>query len=99
MIGVDWGTSSFRAYRMRDGQVVDKLSAVSGLMTIEARKFAETLRKAVLPWLNAGERQVLLSGMVGSRQGWVEAPYLPCPASVETWAPPPSARPSMAPRY
>jgi 2-dehydro-3-deoxygalactonokinase len=83
MIGVDWGTSSFRAYRMRDGQVVDKLSAVSGLMTIEARKFAETLRKAVLPWLNAGERQVLLSGMVGSRQGWVEAPYLPCPASVE----------------
>ena len=25
-------------------------------------------------------RHVLLSGMIGSRQGWKEAPYLPCPA-------------------
>ena len=85
MIGVDWGTSSFRAYRIRDGQVIDKLSAAAGIMAIEGR-FAETLRKSVLPWLNAGETQVLLAGMIGSRQGWVEAPYLTCPASVEALA-------------
>jgi len=29
---------------------------------------------------------VLLSGMIGSRQGWVEAPYLPCPAGPDDLA-------------
>jgi 2-dehydro-3-deoxygalactonokinase len=81
MIGVDWGTSSFRAYRMAaDGRVIDKTSSPTGILFVEAGRFADVLRRAILPWVNAGERHVLLSGMIGSRQGWVEAPYLPCPA-------------------
>jgi 2-dehydro-3-deoxygalactonokinase len=43
-------------------------------------RFADTLREEIGPWLAAGEDHVLLSGMIGSRQGWKEAPYLPCPA-------------------
>ena len=43
-------------------------------------RFADTLREEIGPWLAAGETHVLLSGMIGSRQGWKEAPYLPCPA-------------------
>ena len=42
--------------------------------------FAETLREEIGPWLAAGEDRVLLSGMIGSRQGWREAPYVACPA-------------------
>jgi 2-dehydro-3-deoxygalactonokinase len=81
MIGIDWGTSSFRAYRMApDGRVTDKTSSPTGILFVEAGRFADVLRRAILPWVNAGERHVLLSGMIGSRQGWVEAPYLPCPA-------------------
>jgi 2-dehydro-3-deoxygalactonokinase len=81
MIGVDWGTSSFRAYRMApDGRVIDKTASPTGILFVEAGRFADVLRRAILPWVNAGERHVLLSGMIGSRQGWVEAPYLPCPA-------------------
>jgi 2-dehydro-3-deoxygalactonokinase len=81
MIGVDWGTSSFRAYRMAaDGRVIDKTSSPTGILFVEAGRFGDVLRRAILPWVNAGERHVLLSGMIGSRQGWVEAPYLPCPA-------------------
>jgi 2-dehydro-3-deoxygalactonokinase len=81
MIGIDWGTSSFRAYRMApDGRVIDKTSSPTGILFVEAGRFADVLRRAILPWVNAGERHVLLSGMIGSRQGWVEAPYLPCPA-------------------
>jgi 2-dehydro-3-deoxygalactonokinase len=38
------------------------------------------LREEIGPWLAGGEDKVLLSGMIGSRQGWKEAPYLPCPA-------------------
>jgi 2-dehydro-3-deoxygalactonokinase len=43
-------------------------------------RFGDTLREEIGPWLAAGENHVLLSGMIGSRQGWKEAPYLPCPA-------------------
>ena len=31
-------------------------------------------------WLDAGEAPVVMSGMIGSRQGWKEAPYAQCPA-------------------
>jgi 2-dehydro-3-deoxygalactonokinase len=43
-------------------------------------RFGDTLREEIGPWLAAGEDRVILSGMIGSRQGWIEAPYLPCPA-------------------
>ena len=81
MIGVDWGTSSFRAFRLtRDGAIRDQKSAPRGIMAVPDGRFADTLREEIGPWLAGGERHVLLSGMIGSRQGWVEAPYLPCPA-------------------
>ena len=81
MIGVDWGTSSFRAFRLAaDGTVLGRRSASRGILHIEAGRFAATLREHVGGWLDEGETRVLRAGMVGSRQGWVEAPYLPCPA-------------------
>lgn len=83
MIGVDWGTTSFRAWRFgADGAVLDARAAPRGILSVADGDFAAVLREQCGAWLAAGERQVLLSGMIGSRQGWVEAPYLPCPAGV-----------------
>ena len=82
MIGVDWGTSSFRAYRMdQSGVILDRVTAARGMMTVTDGNFAAALRELVGEWLADGERRVLMCGMVGSRQGWQEAAYLPCPAS------------------
>jgi 2-dehydro-3-deoxygalactonokinase len=81
MIGVDWGTSSFRAFRLAaDGTVIGRRAAPCGILHVPPGGFAGTLDEQLAPWLEEGETRVLLSGMVGSRQGWVEAPYLPCPA-------------------
>ncbi|HET6234210.1 MAG TPA: 2-dehydro-3-deoxygalactonokinase [Acetobacteraceae bacterium] len=81
MIGVDWGTTAFRAFRItRDGTIRDRRAGPRGILNVPNNRFAETLREEVGPWLAAGEDHVLLSGMIGSRQGWKEAPYLPCPA-------------------
>lgn len=81
MIGIDWGTSSFRAYRLdAAGEVRDRIETGQGILEVPPGGFPATLRAAIGPWLAAGERLVLLCGMVGSRQGWVEAPYRPCPA-------------------
>ena len=86
MIGVDWGTSNFRAFRIERGQVTARIADGPGLLATPRDGFAAALRQAVAPWLAEGERQILLSGMVGSRQGWVEAPYLPCPADLSALA-------------
>jgi 2-dehydro-3-deoxygalactonokinase len=81
MIGVDWGTTSFRAFRIAlDGTIRDRRAGMRGLVNVPDARFGDTLRDEIGPWLAAGENHVLLSGMIGSRQGWKEAPYLPCPA-------------------
>ena len=83
MIGIDWGTTSFRAFRVaRDGTIRDRRISQRGIMHVPDARFGDTLREEIGPWLAAGEEHVLLSGMIGSRQGWVEAPYLPCPAGL-----------------
>lgn len=80
MIGVDWGTTGFRAFRLRDGTIIDRIDHGPGLLAVPPGGFPAALAAAVGRWLDAGEHQVLMAGMVGSRQGWVEAAYLPCPA-------------------
>ncbi len=86
MIGVDWGTSSLRAWRLPDGGSTDGAAPErrdvpgGGILSVPAGGFPAALSALVGDWIAAGERRVLLCGMAGSRQGWVEAPYLPCPA-------------------
>ncbi len=81
MIGIDWGTTSFRAFRIaRDGSIRDRRASPRGILNVPDNRFGETLREEIGPWLAAGDDHVLLSGMIGSRQGWKEAPYLACPA-------------------
>jgi 2-dehydro-3-deoxygalactonokinase len=87
MIGVEWGTSGFRAYRLNSaGAVIDRHVSSLGIMTQTDGDFAGTLRAAIGPWLADGETRVLLSGMIGSRQGWREAPYLSAPAGAQELA-------------
>lgn len=82
MIGIDWGTSSFRAFRIDDsGQVTARIETKTGIINVPDGRFAEALKAAIGPWLAAGETRVLMAGMIGSRNGWMETAYLPCPAS------------------
>ena len=80
MIGIDWGTSSFRAVRLQGQAVTDRRDLPLGILRVPPGGFADAVRGAIAPWLADGETRVLVSGMAGSRQGWQEAPYLPCPA-------------------
>jgi len=81
VIGIDWGTTSLRAYRLAPGGLIhDRRDAPSGILTVPPDGFPAALHDIAGDWLNDGETRILLAGMVGSRQGWREAPYLPCPA-------------------
>ncbi|EDP61303.1 putative 2-oxo-3-deoxygalactonate kinase [alpha proteobacterium BAL199] len=83
-LGIDWGTSSFRAYRLdAEGGVLDVRRADAGIRAIDDGDFDGAFEQLVGDWLDAApDAPVVLSGMIGSRQGWLEAPYLACPAAV-----------------
>jgi 2-dehydro-3-deoxygalactonokinase len=80
LIGVDWGTTACRAYLIApDG--VSAQAAGAGILGIADQAFAAALAAMIAPWREAhGALPILLSGMIGSRQGWREVPYLACPA-------------------
>lgn len=78
-IGVDWGSTAFRAYLLADGTVVDRVEAPDGLKQIGTRSFEAVLFDHIAPWVS-GVDTIWLAGMVTSRSGWVETGYLNCPA-------------------
>ena len=82
LIAVDWGSSSFRAYLMaRDGAVLDEVASADGVSTVARGGFADILGHLIGEWLDAhADLPIVASGMVGSRHGWREAPYVKCPA-------------------
>lgn len=86
MIGIDWGTSSFRAFRLAGDTVVERRQAPRGILSVKDGAFGAVLGELVGDWLSDGEDRILLSGMIGSRQGWRESRALPCPAGVEDLA-------------
>src|SRR5690606_42043657 len=82
LIGIDWGTTSFRAYRIgSDGQVIETRSAPAGILKVQGGAFEAVLKREIGPWLqDAPNVPVLAAGIITRRQGWVEVPYCPCPA-------------------
>lgn len=80
-IGIDWGTTSFRAYLADgEGRIAAVRSAADGNMTVSDGDFDAVLERHVGAW--DATLPVIVSGMIASRQGWVECPYVPCPASL-----------------
>ena len=81
LIAIDWGTSSLRGARLGDqGQVLESREFPRGILTVPAGQFETVFSKLFGDWLQAPDALCLISGMAGSRQGWQEAPYCPCPA-------------------
>lgn len=78
-IAVDWGTSNLRAFAMGPDGVLAEAASGDGMGTLSREGFEPALLRLVGPWL-AGPVEVIACGMVGSRQGWHEAPYraVPC---------------------
>lgn len=80
LIGIDWGTTSFRAWRMdARGKVLESRGDGPGIMAAGALPggFRQALEDSIGPWLGAAP--IIASGMITSRNGWVETPYLPLP--------------------
>ena len=77
-IAVDWGTSRLRAWIVTgDGSVRAERRSDAGMGGLAPHAFEAALADLVGP----GTTPVLACGMVGAREGWAEAPYLPVPCA------------------
>ncbi len=80
-VAVDWGTSSFRLWLVdRTGNVLGERRSREGMMAAGRPGFATVLQSHLEATGAAHELPVVVCGMAGARQGWVEAGYIDTPA-------------------
>lgn len=79
MIALDWGTTNVRlALLASNGGVIEERNAASGVGSFSKSQFEKHFDELTSGW---PLMPAIAAGMVGSRQGWQEVPYLTCPAS------------------
>ena len=66
LIAIDWGTTSFRAYRLSEqGTIIDKRQSANGILAVEDGQFADMLVTQVGDWMDAEpDAPVVMSGMI-----------------------------------
>jgi 2-dehydro-3-deoxygalactonokinase len=79
-IAVDWGTTNRRGYLLDPGgRLTDEMEDDRGILAVGRHGFDAAVAELKG---RLGERPLLMAGMIGSNRGWVEAPYVPCPAGL-----------------
>lgn len=84
-IAVDWGSSNLRAWGLDlHNQVIAHATSDKGMLALEAHEYEAELLRLVSDWLpDSGKTDVMVCGMAGARQGWLEAAYLPVPTRLD----------------
>jgi len=77
-IAVDWGTTNRRGYLISaDGACTQEMEDDQGILSVEQGGFPAAVQQIRD---RLGDKPLLMAGMIGSNRGWVEAPYVTCPA-------------------
>lgn len=84
-IAVDWGSSNLRTWGLdKNHNVIAQASSDKGMLALNPQEYEAELLRLVGDWLPAtGEISVMVCGMAGARQGWLEAAYLPVPTRLD----------------
>jgi 2-dehydro-3-deoxygalactonokinase len=80
-VGIDWGTSNLRGWAMRGGEALASAQSKDGMGSLDRDAFGPALARLTEGWTLSDATPMFACGMVGSRQGWIEAPYRAVPAA------------------
>lgn len=82
-VAVDWGTTSFRLWLMSaSGEILGERRSGEGMTTAMQTGFAKVLSSHLAALSAPAGLPVIICGMAGARQGWVEAGYVDVPADL-----------------
>jgi len=97
LIAVDWGSTHFRAKLVINGTVVASTAAPDGIRHREGREYDQILASHCAAWKwDHRDAVVLMSGMIGAREGWLEVPYVASPCGAAELAAATATAPSAA---
>jgi len=83
LIAVDWGSTHFRAKLVVAGRVAASTSSADGIRHLAGRSCEEILLHHCAAWTHTHPgAAILVSGMAGAREGWLEVPYVMAPCSL-----------------
>jgi 2-dehydro-3-deoxygalactonokinase len=88
LIGLDWGSTGLRAFLIgAEGHLLDTRDAALGASVLQgAADYTRALQELAGDWMQAHpdlpNLPIIACGMVGSKHGWLEAPYAACPSGV-----------------
>ncbi|SNS77913.1 2-keto-3-deoxygalactonate kinase [Noviherbaspirillum humi] len=99
LLGIDWGTSNRRAYLLdAQGGIAAEHADHAGILQVNG-DFEASLQQLLQAMKLEQGADIVMSGMVGSRNGWVQVPYLPVTqplsALAQAMTPVPTALPGV----
>ncbi len=76
LIAVDWGSTNLRVKLVVEGELLESRECGQGIKNVGEAAFEDILYSLCGDWkTQRPELPVVMSGMIGSREGWVEVPY------------------------
>ncbi|KDY99645.1 2-oxo-3-deoxygalactonate kinase [Escherichia coli 2-474-04_S1_C2] len=78
-IAIDWGSTNLRAWLYQSEKCLESRKSEAGITRLNGRTFEAVLSEITEGWM-LENTPVVMAGMGGSNAGWVNVPYLPCPA-------------------
>ena len=83
-IVIDWGSTNIRAFLYIDGKQVEEKKSPEGVTTVRGKDCEGAFDRLTAAWMEKyGPLPVIMSGMVGSINGWADAQYLDCPVKLD----------------
>lgn len=84
---IDWGTTSFRLWSVdKAGMVVASRQGGFGMSTLKPAEFHGVMEENLEAIGIGPDVPVVICGMAGAAQGWIEAPYVETPADLSSVA-------------
>jgi 2-dehydro-3-deoxygalactonokinase len=81
IVGINWGSSNFRAFLIGDdGQVLDAVEQPRGIAGLDRAQMQALVAEIAARWPRA--TRWYASGMIGSNIGWSDAGYVACPTGL-----------------
>lgn len=80
---IDWGSTNIRAFLYLDGKQTEVNRSNEGVTTVRGALCEGAFDRLTEKWFEKyGPMPVVMAGMVGSINGWCDAPYLDCPVDL-----------------
>ncbi|MCR5535825.1 MAG: 2-dehydro-3-deoxygalactonokinase [Succinivibrio sp.] len=80
---MDWGSTNIRAFLYLDGRQAEEKKSAEGVTVVRGPDCEGAFDRLTSEWFSKyGPLPVVMSGMVGSINGWADAQYLDCPVNL-----------------